>query len=347
MKTPTGHLHGLRRTLRRAPLLAFAAATLLLSATPAHAYCRSASCPEKNEPGRTCDPPSTDDCGTPILWARPCVGFSIQREASKQVALSQAEALFTKAFDAWMNAACPDGHPAIRAEYTGTVTCDTVEYNSDGRNANIIVFRDDEWPHSGAGVLALTTVTFSRSSGEVYDADMEFNTAQHDFAVSDTAPGVDILSVATHEAGHFLGLAHSADPEATMFAAYTPGTITQRTLEADDIAGICDIYPPAAVQGECDTEPRHGFSALCGADQDGAGGSPGTGGSPGEGSGGDDEGNPDDAGAGGSTAPASRACTMSVPTVDDLGVPETILLLLGYLLVRRRRTPLLRPRRAR
>jgi hypothetical protein len=346
MTTPTGHLHGLRGALRRAPLYAFAAATLLLSATPAHAYCRSASCPEKNEPGRTCNPASTDDCGTPILWARSCVGFTLQRDASKQVALSQAQGIFTKAFDAWMNAACPGGHPSIRVSYTGNVTCDAVEYNSDKRNANIIVFRDESWPHSGVGVLALTTVTFSRATGEIYDADMEVNTAQYDFAVSDTAPGADLLSVATHEAGHFLGLAHSADPEATMFAAYTPGTITQRTLEADDIAGICAIYPPADAKGPCDSAPRHGFSALCGEDQDGAGGDPGSGGAPGEGSGGDD-GNPDDGGAGGSAASAPPACGVSFPSVDELGIPETILLLLGYLLVRRRRSPLPRSRRAR
>ena len=320
--------------------LVLSAGTLVLSATPAHAYCRSATCPEKNDPGRVCDPASTDDCGTPLAWARPCVGFNVQRDASEQASLPDAEATFTAAFDAWMNAACPGGHPGIRASYTGTVTCATVEYNTDKANANLIVFRDESWPHSGAGVLALTTVTFSRKTGEIYDADIEVNTAQHQFALSTTDSGVDLLSVATHEAGHFFGLAHSSDPEASMFAAYTPGTITQRTLHADDVAGICDAYPAGTGAGECDTVPRHGFSTLCGADQKPGGDPPGTGGDTGDDGGAGGDATPDDGGAGGADGASGAApgtCNMAVPSSDDLSVPETILLLLGYLVLRRQR----------
>lgn len=336
--------HGLRARPRPAPLLAIslalAAGTLLLSATQAHAYCRAASCPEKDEPGRICDPASTDDCGTPLLWARPCVGFNVQRDASEQATLSQAEGLFTKAFEAWMNAACPGGHPGIRASYTGSVACATVEYNTDKANANLIVFRDEEWPHSGAGVLAMTTVTFSRSTGEIYDADIEVNTALHDFAVAETAIGVDLLSVATHEAGHFFGLAHSADPDATMFAVYTPGTISQRTLEADDVAGICDAYPANASPGECDTVPRHGFSTLCGEDQtEGSGGGPGGGGAPGD-EGGSGGGAPGEDGGAGGAPPVKRACSMAVPSSDSGCLSVAALLVLGALVTRRRRQTL-------
>lgn len=325
-----------RHGLRAAPVLALAAGALLLSATQAHAYCRSASCPEKNEPGRICEPASTDDCGTPLLWARPCVGFNVQRDASEQASLPQAEAIFTKAFEAWMNAACSGGHPGIRASYTGSVACATVEYNTDKANANVVMFRDASWPHSGTGVLAMTTVTFSRSTGEIYDADIEVNTALHDFAVADTAPGADLLSVATHEAGHFLGLSHSADPEATMFAVYTPGTISQRTLEADDVAGICDAYPAGASPGECDTVPRHGFSSLCGADQTEGAGGPEGGGAPGD-DGGSGGGAPGAEGGAGGAAQVPRACSAAPPSGGPRALPAAALLALGLLAARRRR----------
>ncbi|XP_015880385.2 metalloendoproteinase 1-MMP [Ziziphus jujuba] len=52
---------------------------------------------------------------------------------------------------------------------------------------------------------------------------------------------IDLFWVTLHELGHVLGLAHSADPEAVMFARYTPEAV-KRTLTPDDIAGIQALY---------------------------------------------------------------------------------------------------------
>ncbi|MFO0592967.1 MAG: matrixin family metalloprotease [Polyangiaceae bacterium] len=319
--------------------LAVIAGGTFLAPETAHAYCRSSSCAEKEEAGRFCEPAATDNCGIPLFWNRPCVGFNLQRDASEQVTLAQAESTFKKAFATWMGAACNGGHPAIRLEYTGAVECSTVEYNSgDGKNANIIMFRDREWPHSGAGVLALTIVTFSRSSGEIYDADMEVNTADNEFVMTDKEPALDLLSVATHEAGHFLGLSHSPDEDATMFATYVPGTVGQRTLSDDDVHGVCDAYPPGTLASEaCDTTPRHGFSSLCGVDQGKAGsGGDGAGASSGDGGSGADEETPE-GGAPGS-ASSANACSSSAAPGEDSGsvLPEIGILVLGYLLLKRR-----------
>ena len=80
--------------------------------------------------------------------------------------------------------------------------------------------------------------------------------------------GFDLQSILTHEAGHFLGLAHSPDAEATMAAQYYEGTTTFRSLAADDVAAVCAAYPPKAIDVEtCNPIPRHGFSELCAADQ--------------------------------------------------------------------------------
>ena len=51
--------------------------------------------------------------------------------------------------------------------------------------------------------------------------------------------GVDLVSVAIHELGHSLGLGHSSDTNAVMYAYYTG---IRRNLNPDDIAGIQAIY---------------------------------------------------------------------------------------------------------
>jgi hypothetical protein len=50
---------------------------------------------------------------------------------------------------------------------------------------------------------------------------------------------VDLLTVAAHEIGHTLGLAHSDDPEALMYPSYGG---PYRTLGQDDIDGVQAIY---------------------------------------------------------------------------------------------------------
>src|SRR6185436_4346321 len=105
----------------------------------------------------------------------------------------------------------------------GPATCTEVLYNQNGPNQNVIVFRDDKWPYSDPNnTLGLTTVTFNADTGEIYDADMELNATAKNLSTSVAVPanGFDLLSVVTHEAGHFLGLAHATSATSTMYASY-------------------------------------------------------------------------------------------------------------------------------
>jgi Matrixin len=114
--------------------------------------------------------------------------------------------------------------------------------------------------------LAATEFFVDTTTGEILESDVFFNSS---FAWS-AAPGgaanrYDVQSIATHEGGHFVGLGHSALGEtelasgsrrllaagAVMFPiAFAAGDISGRTLRADDIAGVSDIYPNATFRND-------------------------------------------------------------------------------------------------
>ena len=248
-----------------------------LSSRDAHAFCRTTTTPVPPDyaPSHGC---FTE--GLPLFWKGQCVGYSVNSAASVHIPLATATKLIDGAFTTWNDVKCGSASVGITTSDLGPVECAEVRYNPNGPNQNVIIFRDTKWPYSDPNnTLGLTTVTFNADTGEIYDADMELNATGKNLSTTDTVPanGFDLLSVVTHEAGHFLGLAHATDATATMFASYKPGTTTLRSVAADDIAGICSIYPTKAQRNvaasvsamgtiasdTCDASPRHGFGSTC------------------------------------------------------------------------------------
>lgn len=252
--------------------LALLAAMLLV---PAHAlaFCRTTTC-DPNKPADNCqfDDDSCLITGKPLAWRSSCVTFGVHEVGSPNHGLNfdDIASVLEQAFGAWMQADCGGATPSIEVNLIGPVECGLSEYNQKAANANIVLFREDEWPHFGAeNAIGLTTTRFDRETGDLWDADIELNGVAGTLSIGDPVRGDDLLSVLTHEAGHFLGLGHSPDPTATMKAVYSAASdgTTFRTLEPDDVAGICEVYPPERRPATTSCENRHGFSEQCGADQ--------------------------------------------------------------------------------
>lgn len=114
-------------------------------------------------------------------------------------------------------------------------------------------------PQSGA-VLAVTCTWYGQSSnpGNAIEFDMQIDPGW-DWTTGSSI-NIDLQSVILHELGHALGLGHSADSSAVMFASYCQGC-NKRALAPDDIAGITSLYgagspnPPAATPTPANTPP--------------------------------------------------------------------------------------------
>jgi hypothetical protein len=239
----------------------------------------------------------------PLWWRNLCIGYSVQKDASRRVPYVAAAAAAAGAMSAWTGAVCPSTDPfaflSLDVHDMGPVDCAVQTWNPNGPNQNVITFHDDAWPYPDADrTLALTTVSFDGRTGEILDADIEINEAGHDIEVIDHAgppsvplPGsdqvYDLQIVLTHEAGHFFGLAHSTNPDAVMFASDEGTSLKKRQLSSFDVDGICAIYPRDAIfdgstlsggtrhvstfvdgsgsvpAGACDPTPHGGFTTAC------------------------------------------------------------------------------------
>lgn len=248
------------------------ALSTLLAAPAASAFCRTTTC-DPNNPKQDCR--IEGNCvvsGKPLAWRSSCVTVGVQQMGSPANGFSYDDVagVVQSAFDTWMSARCGGQPPSIDVQLLGPVECGLSEYNSDAGNANVVLFRDGPWPYIGAqNALGLTTTRFDTQTGDLWDADIEINGENSSLSVGDPITGDDLLSVLTHEAGHFLGLSHSSDASATMRPVYDPTRdgSSFRSLDDDDVAGICAVYPPERVPATTSCENRHGFSAQCGDDQ--------------------------------------------------------------------------------
>ncbi len=193
----------------------------------------------------------------PIVWPTTNLSFRIDRGGVSTVTDDSDLAAVYQAFAAWNAVSCSPFTFSDAGATNGPPGFDDI---------NSINFIGDEgqwnWPDGALGYAAREQV-----GGVWTEVDVLIDDFTYAWSTTGALRSPDLQGVLTHELGHALGLYHSAIPAATMYYVVSRGRTNNRTLSADDIAGLCYLYPAASVPCETNADcpafsPFYGANAT-------------------------------------------------------------------------------------
>ena len=224
--------------------------------------------------------------GAGFAWAQNCVPIVVYPNGFTQMSAAAIETAAAGAAAAW---SAGDNSCTYLDLEVALSTAPAPAIRNDGINA--VVFRTTSWCQMTDGActlnydpaaVSLSTVTAVTSTGQIIDADDEFNAVDFNWADLVAEPlstgDQDLQNDLTEAFGHLIGLdapcyrslpgvtrpldntgqpvvdcdqASAAVQAETMFPAWPPGDTEKRTLAPDDQAAVCGIYPLAASPRSC------------------------------------------------------------------------------------------------
>lgn len=186
-----------------------------------------------------------------VTWQQQPIGYFVSDYAGNGVSAADLRGALARAAATWSGV----DSATVRFEFQGMTAA--LPEVVDGRTTIGFLDRPDL-----DQVLGVTSFLLDSTTGAIVEADVFFNSRFVWSVSAEGTPGrVDLESVALHELGHLLGLGHSAIGEtertssgnrrllatgASMFPiAMMAGSVAERVLHPDDVAGVSDLYPAA------------------------------------------------------------------------------------------------------
>lgn len=197
-----------------------------------------------------------------LRWSQRQIQYGIRANAS--VELSHVQ----QAFAAWSAPDCTD----LQFDFTRVI-------DPQETGVNQVAFIKSGWltpPPNDSGepraprpvdAVAVTLTTYTRDDGEIQSGLIEVNEERFQFLDAGEACNpsqepepYDLISVLTHEVGHFIGLDHTtfydgSQTDPTMAPQVGVCELDKRTLAQDDIEALCLIYPSGLPPRSCDPLP--------------------------------------------------------------------------------------------
>lgn len=226
----------------------------------ASAFCTLHSCQDvspaqaeadKSLVPKTCE--REDSCiveGHELFWGAQCLSFGVSALNTSVLGLTPDEFhdIVADAYRVWEEVDCPGGgHPGFQVGSVGIVEESGNFFCESEPQANVSIWSlVTRWKRDPAA-LGYTSSTHNKRDGEIFDADVELNLNKIEHEHRGNYVTV-LKRIAVHEAGHYLGLAHSNVGNAVMDESYNAVDLLTKELSQDDIDGICKLYPPEKLE---------------------------------------------------------------------------------------------------
>jgi hypothetical protein len=238
--------------------------------------------------------------GNPLYWESGCVFLTIDSDGTKEIAGDAEFPIIDQCIATWNDDTASCSYLQVMDAGKASVEVNGKDYTNVLKFRDTSWCRpataDDPakcYSDSSAGITTVTYVDDGGTrDGAIVDADIEitgkiFSISANGMTLGTTGCNAELANTLTHELGHLHGLEHtclaSGDPprtdgdgkpvpscsatsdpkitEATMYPFQDCGETKKETLEPDDIAAICAIYPTADDPHTC--SPVNGGSSGC------------------------------------------------------------------------------------
>lgn len=202
--------------------------------------------PKDDGGGEGCSDPNTNETFSEIgvRWLEPGILVEYQPAFEPEAVVGVAFNALVRAFDAWEFAVTAVTNEMM-VNFSENASA-PLSPERDGRNIigwRQLVGRD------ARKVLAATYI-WDDGNGMILETDIVYNTA-HKWAVNtiiesgstECGTDFDVQAIGTHEIGHFIGLHHVNNDDATMAPTAAKGELKKQTLTPGDIIGAKAVAP--------------------------------------------------------------------------------------------------------